>query len=345
MITLSLSNKSVLPAAIYPFPTVSSQLFHSIWSLGVVVFQYANGLPEHTQEKNAVFWYEKIVEAVEDWDSDKLIDLLSSKMLKIDAEERLSARLCGRGIESPPGDDQWAILGNEREAPTERLSTSFVWKAVSQFRAPDEDEEAETRILKTATTLSQRSDKKQSRGRRSPATSSADEESYQTHETKRRRTKIRTNDATLNPEVPVAQTESPTQTSNALLTEKRPGYLELEIRGRKATIHKADFWLNATQILILANKNEKQRRYALDLMSKHTEVEVQKANKWNHISCSWVCCVHGRLLCEALKLEKVLEPILEYGRDGTTDEQKPGVVNYLMTEEFCPFKSTAVQTS
>ncbi|KAL9019542.1 MAG: hypothetical protein Q9185_003162 [Variospora sp. 1 TL-2023] len=52
-----------------------------IWSLGVVVFEYAYGpLPRLRKKDIGVPWCQKIVNLLHDWDSDALVDLLSSAM-------------------------------------------------------------------------------------------------------------------------------------------------------------------------------------------------------------------------------------------------------------------------
>ena len=78
-----------------------------LWSLGVIILQYAYGLPEalrqrRGQHKNlqsrvqewGVTWCRRIVDYANDWKSDDLIDLLTTGMIRIAPEERLSARAC-----------------------------------------------------------------------------------------------------------------------------------------------------------------------------------------------------------------------------------------------------------
>lgn len=66
-----------------------------IWSLGVVVFQYAYGpLPNVKNGDVGLRWCNKIIKRLQDWDSDPLIDFLSTTMLIKDAGKRLSARGC-----------------------------------------------------------------------------------------------------------------------------------------------------------------------------------------------------------------------------------------------------------
>ncbi|MCJ1253264.1 hypothetical protein MMC24_001075 [Lignoscripta atroalba] len=71
-----------------------------MWSLGVVVYQYIYGLPEvdlgllevDLQKRN--IWYQTLIREINDWESDALIDFLSSSMLRYNANERLSASDC-----------------------------------------------------------------------------------------------------------------------------------------------------------------------------------------------------------------------------------------------------------
>ena len=63
-----------------------------IWSLGVVVYQYSHGLPGHVTNFGLP-WCQQIVDALHDWDSDDLLDLLSG-MLVIEPTRRGSAEEC-----------------------------------------------------------------------------------------------------------------------------------------------------------------------------------------------------------------------------------------------------------
>ncbi len=63
-----------------------------IWSLGVVAFEYAYGLPDRANDIGLP-WCEKIIGALEDWDSDDLTVLLST-MIVMDPNMREPARKC-----------------------------------------------------------------------------------------------------------------------------------------------------------------------------------------------------------------------------------------------------------
>ena len=75
-----------------------------VWSLGVIVLEYAYGFPMQEKQRRTnkipalrergLAWCGRLVEDVEDWDSDPLIDLLSHGMLRMKASERLSAGAC-----------------------------------------------------------------------------------------------------------------------------------------------------------------------------------------------------------------------------------------------------------
>ena len=65
-----------------------------LWSLGVVVFQYLYGLPELKRQYSSKRWFNALKKSISDWDSDRMIDFMSTHMLKFDPKERSSARSC-----------------------------------------------------------------------------------------------------------------------------------------------------------------------------------------------------------------------------------------------------------
>lgn len=78
-----------------------------LWSIGVIILQYMYGLPRaprqrRRQHKNSaamleewgLAWCHRVVDHANDWDSDDLIDLLTTGMLRMRPEERLSAGAC-----------------------------------------------------------------------------------------------------------------------------------------------------------------------------------------------------------------------------------------------------------
>ena len=69
-----------------------------IWSLGVVVYEFAYGLPRLTKDMNQYSWFKILRESIEYWDSEGLIDFLNSRMLQEEPQKRLSAESCGKAI-------------------------------------------------------------------------------------------------------------------------------------------------------------------------------------------------------------------------------------------------------
>ena len=78
-------------------------------------------------------------------------------------------------------------------------------------------------------------------------------------------------------------------------------------------MRKDNCFLNATQILTLANKDSNERRYILDIMKKRTKVEVLPPAAGIRRKSSWVNFHHGQMLCKHLGLEQELKPLIEYG--------------------------------
>ncbi|KAK0973034.1 hypothetical protein LTR54_017427 [Friedmanniomyces endolithicus] len=82
-----------------------------IWSLGVVIYQYVYELPRQTSG-SALAWCKRLVEHLNDWESEELIDVLS-EMIVMDPRQRLAARPCLNR----------ALLLDHASDPTEALSS------------------------------------------------------------------------------------------------------------------------------------------------------------------------------------------------------------------------------
>ncbi|KAK4994909.1 Serine/threonine kinase [Elasticomyces elasticus] len=94
-----------------------------IWSLGLVVFQFLYGLPNHC----AGDWCKRVVEWAEDWEPDGLVDYLSEHMLQIDPRRRSSASECLKKASEVYYSHQGLIYARDHEiectTPTEKAST------------------------------------------------------------------------------------------------------------------------------------------------------------------------------------------------------------------------------
>lgn len=131
-----------------------------VWSMGVIAFQYAYGLPEvpmaggHFHPES---WYQTLAGAIDDWDSDQLLDFLASSMLKVDPGERLAANEClEMATEVRKGITPAQNLGNDPGTPTEAMSSSAIMrtlKAAGYGRG--QQESAKSLDFPTLTTITQ----------------------------------------------------------------------------------------------------------------------------------------------------------------------------------------------
>ncbi len=141
-----------------------------IWSLAVIVLEYVYTLPKQHQQtrtngqaamrEGGLAWCRRLVEHAKDWDSDRLIDLLTYGMLRMKAQERLSAGAClMKGSRSGLFDKSSAGSGgitptqtkaltsgaqNEEEIPT--VIVGALWDAVRQGWSHNSDDQARPSI-------------------------------------------------------------------------------------------------------------------------------------------------------------------------------------------------------
>ena len=117
----------------------------------------------------------------------------------------------------------------------------------------------------------------------------------------------------------LAQTQIPRSNDSILeaiaeVTSFDSKHVQMIVEGQAILLRKEDCFLNATQIINLAKKDNNERKSILDKMKKRTKVDVKKADGKKAICGSWVNLQHGRLLCTYLSLERQLHPLLEYAQ-------------------------------
>ena len=88
----------------------------------------------------------------------------------------------------------------------------------------------------------------------------------------------------------------------------------MEVNGQLVLMRKEDGFLNATQIITLAKRNDSECKYIIELIKRETMVEVLPATVGIPYPHSWINPQHGRTLCEHLGLEQKLQPLIDYGR-------------------------------
>ncbi|KAL8895803.1 MAG: hypothetical protein Q9192_003439, partial [Flavoplaca navasiana] len=107
-----------------------------IWSLGVVIFEYAYGLPVGQGSFHPERWYRKLIRTVKDWDSEQLIDLLSTQMLTMSPLNRGSAEDCYKEASELHLKINTYTSRNQRATPAARISTSQLMRTIRNLDSP-----------------------------------------------------------------------------------------------------------------------------------------------------------------------------------------------------------------
>ena len=258
-----------------------------VWALGVVVFQYGYNLPRYHSQEN---WHQTLVQTVDDWDSDGLVDIISSSMLRVDPQQRRLARECLEMASKLQTTTPLNLDIKNSPTSTEKLVTPVMVNRSTQawHRSGLKNDHVNQ-------------DKRQ----QPPATSA------QQLDTLQKRRQITLASAGENLFFP----QQVTWHNNQIL-EVFPGHLQIMIEGKLVVMRKADGWLNAAQILEVAGKNEVEQRQIFDLIKKHTKIEEgELMGAIAHGPPLWICHSYGQSLCEMLRLIDALKPLLDLGQD------------------------------
>jgi serine/threonine protein kinase len=105
-----------------------------IWSLRIIVSQYVYRLPDISQLSGyfeGSRWCELVIKEMEETEENGLLNFLSSSMLKIDPDQRISAAECRKGAaKARDGLPNPRNLGNPPGTPVEGLSTSVIMRGL-----------------------------------------------------------------------------------------------------------------------------------------------------------------------------------------------------------------------
>ena len=119
-----------------------------LWSLGVIILQYLYGLPSEPRQRHqnqllklnewGLAWCRRVINHANVWDSDKLITLLTTGMLRMKPEERLSAGAClTKGCSLQLFDSHPLDSGN----------VTPKWRMAGHGDSGDDDDDGSTTIL------------------------------------------------------------------------------------------------------------------------------------------------------------------------------------------------------
>jgi len=106
----------------------------------------------------------------------------------------------------------------------------------------------------------------------------------------------------------------------------------VEIDDQAVLMRKEDGFLNATQIISLANKNDSERRNIMTLLKEKTTVEVLPPTAGIPYSHSWINFQHGQILLKHLGLEQKLQPLIDHGRKFQCDSETVKPIDDYLTE-------------
>ena len=82
------------------------------------------------------------------------------------------------------------------------------------------------------------------------------------------------------------------------MTEFDARHIQMKVSGQLVLMRKEDGFLNATQIIMLAKKNDSECKYILGRINQNTKVEVLPATNRIPYPHSWINFPYGRILCK-----------------------------------------------
>ena len=89
-------------------------------------------------------------------------------------------------------------------------------------------------------------------------------------------------------------------------------HVQIKIDDKIVLMRNEDSFLNASQILTLANKNSSDSEHLLQLIKQIIKIEVLPSIVGTASSCSWVNFKHERILCKHLRLKQKLQSLIDH---------------------------------
>ncbi|KAL9013439.1 MAG: hypothetical protein Q9173_001866 [Seirophora scorigena] len=333
-----------------------------IWSIGVVVFEYAYGpLPRLRKNDRGLPWCQKIVDVLHDWDSDDLVDLLSSAMLIIEPGSRRCARACW--------DQALQISWNRCGTPTAascdsnylasgRLSpiplhcdrrggaTLTQGDRQSQHQGPfAEFANARKRSMQTSpSSLSaRRKSKCYEKPVPTPSRPNTSPDKYQVGGDYDFDCALAKDSEQLsNQEVAhVLPLDTPDHISTRSLLSDREGLIYMVIRRHAVAMRKTDYKLDAAQICKVAELHKGHRRNYMDLLKSHCHVAQVKAKTGR--DHAWIPFKDGVFLCQALNLYGELRPLLSLASADIPREEENYFLNRRRPQAKLPVEYKGLQ--
>ena len=278
-----------------------------IWSLGVVIFEFAYGLPENPGRFKPMQWYPKLIEAVQDWESDDLIDLLSTKVLREHSQNRLSANDLSTEV-SKLNFGTLNLTPRQLSRGPSEVSTQL-WNP-----AADRGRESELEGWQRSTGRPRGSDES-SYGRRSKRPCIGRVDDVSTKDLNNRPTQLHHSERSGTPEL---ETQSSSQHPQV------DEYLRLSFGKDFVTIRTRDFRVNGTQILKAAGRG---RQGLTQLRQSDIPFDIVRGNP--HHQGTYVNFNVGLKLCQQCGLDE-LESLLrkfhtQYGYYTSSTAELPSI--------------------
>ena len=248
-----------------------------VWALGVVVFESAYGLPNNHKTNKP--WAKIVIDTANDFDSDRLVDLLCTGMLVEDYRERLPAETCLEQASQIPVESlrlQSSLHQANNHDPSTLLSSSLQGTVKCGI---ENKLEAPKRLKDTPPTVI------------NPSSLSATNSSRQYI-------------------APIGSITKPRHYDSIIPTVIiKSDYLQMEAHGKMITMRRSDASFNARQLLSLINKSQGQE----ELLKAFGSIRGFKQEVLKGSDNLWVPFTYGKTFCQSLDFETVLKPLLDYG--------------------------------